>query len=108
MTAENISRENYVNGRCSHEEYYRAVYNGAGLQANPFSGASVEECRALLAAGDEHLNRKPLGWWDAFHGAYGRALAAGARKLGDGAAYCFANTVCAMKQRMRDVIEGRV
>lgn len=60
------TRKDYMEGRCSHSDYYaevaRALYD-AGLLTLP-SACSGEKVVDALEQGDIHLNTIPLSLWD--------------------------------------------
>lgn len=55
-------RTEYMNGDCSHQEYYVQLADLAGICSIP-DRIQAMSCRAL-ASGDEHLNSISLGTWD--------------------------------------------
>jgi len=55
-------RKDYLEGRCSFEEYYGGIADACGLK--PLDAALVARSRAALESGDEHLNSIPLHRWD--------------------------------------------
>lgn len=58
------TRKDYMDGRVTHAEYYRAVAKTAGVSYAKADPAFMDRCRKTLADGDEHLNTIPLRIWD--------------------------------------------
>lgn len=68
------SRKDYLDGKCTHREYYAQFVNDRtrGVVAQSITMSQ------LLASTDEHLNDIPLGRWDALpHYVAGDMKAAG-------------------------------
>jgi hypothetical protein len=92
------TRADYMAGRVSHDEYYRAVVRTAGLHYSD-THPDVAKWREHLAAGDVHLNRLPLVYWDRLAGLAQASLARALRAHGD--AWSLAGGVCAVKAAAR-------
>jgi hypothetical protein len=58
-----ITRKDYMDGRATHADYYRGVYQDAHISY--VGSALLPVIKAALEKGDEHLNTIPLGLWDA-------------------------------------------
>ena len=97
-----ITRQDYMEHRATHDEYYLDIANEVSLRAS--DKALVERVREALKT-DEALNNIPLDFWDAraqqLIPGYGARLAKAARErgtfwatLGDG--------VCILKVVYRD------
>ena len=56
-----FTRKQYLAGECTHDQYYLAIADAAGLKAG--DPGRIKACRAALMAGDEHLNTLPLPNW---------------------------------------------
>lgn len=95
------TRDDYMNGRATHEEFYRAVNQTAGLAIR--NVPLIAEVKAALARGDQHLNSIPLGRWDvmAFHAS--ASLSRALKAHGD--FYSLGGGVCCMKQAAKDAAE---
>lgn len=95
-----ITRKDYIAGRATFTEFYRAVNATAGLVCR--DKALLFKARAALDAGDEHLNSIPLRIWD-MHAACAHLAVARALKV-HGDSYSLAGGVCSMKQAARDAL----
>jgi hypothetical protein len=93
------TRADYLEGRCTHAEYYRAVNKTAGIRYSPDSPLVVQ-ARAALKTGDQHLNSIPLQQWDSRAASAQTSIATALHKHGD--FYSLAGGVCAMKQAVID------
>lgn len=91
-------REQYLRGEVSFEEFYRSVYQMAGVTLN--GHPIVSEVARALAAGDEHLNSIPIHRWDSLAAAAQGSLSRSLRRHGD--FWSQAGGVCCMKQAARD------
>jgi hypothetical protein len=106
MSDKNIAatptRADYLEGRCTHAEYYGAICRDAGIHYSP-DHHLVTLAREALAAGDEHLNRISLGVWDRQSPRpIPSALAEAFRSRGDYATP--AGLVCVHKQAVREAV----
>lgn len=90
-----ITRNDYMERRVTHQQYYAAIVKTAGIGFHP-NDPFIVRCRAALAGGDEHLNTIPLADWDAI-GRWGRACLGTAFRL-HGDIYSLAGSVCAYKE----------
>ena len=97
-----ITRADYLAGKVTHEVYYRAVNQTAGL--NWENAAILGRVKACLRDGDEHLNKIPLAWWDRqgtnpwLRANLGRAFKVHEDHLS------LAGIVCCLKQAAKDAI----
>ncbi len=93
-------RRQRLDGKVSHEEYYRSVYKAAGVSylGDPLIERRVKAC---LEDGDEHLNSIPLRYWDGLASAV-PALPKAFRDHGD--YFTMAGAVCAVKQAALDAV----
>lgn len=90
-----ITRQDYLNNRCSFEDYYGDVI--AGLRIH-FSENFLAKVREALKT-DKNLNNIPLEQWDAMGFPYEGALARRFKERGD--SYSLAGGVCALKTAAR-------
>jgi hypothetical protein len=101
------SRADYMSGRCSHQDYYRALNKTLGLRLAP-DAAILPRVRGALANGDEHLNTITLATWDRMAAPllslYGLSTADAFRAHGDGMSQ--AGLVCCLKQAARDAADA--
>lgn len=94
------TRQDYMTGKVTFAEFYRAVNATAGLKIT--DADLLQRVRAALAAGDEHLNTIPLPVWDG-RAMFARcALSRALREHGD--FYSMAGGVCCLKQAARDAV----
>lgn len=63
-TTKTITRADYMSGRATHDEYYDALCDLAGVSYADADPQFIERCREALFSGDEHLNSIPLKEWD--------------------------------------------
>ena len=56
------TRDDYIKGRCSHDEYYLAIAKTAGIRYST-DWPLAKRVRKAMAEGDEHLNSIPLATW---------------------------------------------
>lgn len=88
-----MTREDYMNGKVTHKEFYRSVAHEAGIS---FANSSMlPKIKAALASGDEHLNTIPLQTWDALAHVSRTQIATALKKHGD--FYSMAGGVCTLK-----------
>lgn len=100
-----MTYRDYLDGKVSHEEYYRSVNRAAGLRFDAGT-ALVEKVKQALARGDEHLNTIPLVKWD-FMGCNPTLrtnLAEAFKEHGD--FWSMAGSVCCLKQAAKDAAMG--
>lgn len=95
------TREQYLAGQCSFEDYYRGVIatSGARRMVEPKMLARVREA---IAAGDYHLNTIPLGLWDAMAPAWRPIIARALKAHGD--FWSLGGSICFLKQLARDSV----
>lgn len=101
MTTE-PTRKQYMNKEVSFSDFYRAVYQTAGISLGA-NESLVLKVKTALSEGDEHLNSIPLGYWDGLAFSARGSLKKAFKKHGD--FYSMAGGVCAMKQAARDAAE---
>lgn len=96
-------RSDYMNGKCTHAEYYSDIVDAIGGPSKVDLPFSIARIKAALAAGDEHLNTLPLSMWDGrvsgLHGA-----SAALKKRGD--FLSLGTGVCILKQAARMLAEA--
>jgi len=56
-----MTRQEYMDGKVSHQYYYLSLANAAGIT---FDDEFIRTVRVALDKGDEHLNSIPLQRWD--------------------------------------------
>lgn len=97
-----ITRQDYLEGRATHEQYYGEI---CADYYPHFDIPFVESVALALERGDEHLNSIPLVRWDArCPRPVPAALAAKFRERGDYATA--AGLVCVMKFCARRAVLG--
>lgn len=96
---EKPTRIDYLEGRCSHREFYDAVLRTAGVVAPHGDAELKKRVRDALAAGDEHLNSIPPPTWDAHAAPHVARFSAALRAHGD--FWSLAGGVCLMKEWLR-------
>ena len=64
MTSTEPTRQDCLDNKVTHAEYYRAVAKTAGIGPPLFTPAFLDRVRKATAEGDEHLNSIPLQEWD--------------------------------------------
>ena len=94
------TREKYLAGEVSHEEYYRIIAKEAGISF-PVDHELVH--RALKSTDKENLNDIPLHEWDGYASGARSAIDKAMRKHGDW--YSMAGGVCVMKNAVKKTIE---
>ena len=96
------TRADYMSGKVSFADFYRAVANTAGISYRNADPAFLARVKAALASGDEHLNTIPLVEWD--HRGCGLLAAARAFKA-HGDFDSMAGRVCLLKQVAKDAVQ---
>lgn len=103
MNGEKITRENYMAGKVTHQEFHSAVAHAAGID---FSTADIlPRVRAAIAKGDEHLNSIPLRVWDMLALSAKPAITRALKAHGD--FWSDAGGVCVVKQAAREAAQTR-
>jgi hypothetical protein len=92
------TRNQYMNREISHAEFYRSVYQAAGISMA--RSPLLPKVREALANGDEHLNSIPLQMWDSMATNAQAAIARALREHGD--FYSLGDGVCTLKQAAKD------
>lgn len=100
-TATKNTRQAYLDGKCSHREYYGQFVNASVLAIV----ASHVGKDAILKSSDEHLNDIPLKRWDAVFHACPAWIAAAMREAGDFPT--LAGMVCIAKEAANQIREAR-
>ena len=88
-----MTRNDYIEGRCTHDEFYEAVAKAAGVTR--VSDELQQLANAAWANGDEHLNTIPLGVWDAAAAGRQLCITTALKKFGDH--WSMMGGVCVMK-----------
>ena len=91
------TRSDYVNGNCTHREYYSQFVNGATRRAVGW----ILGVEAIGSSMDRSFNDIPLPRWDSFAGWLPMAI--GFREVGDYPT--LAGYVCVAKEAARQVKE---
>lgn len=99
MSNKRFTRDDYMEHRCSHREYYAQFVTQEVKAAVVFHIGAAQ----LQASTDAHLNDIPLVKWDRATAPYSRSLF---KELGDG--WSMAGHVCILKEAARQVIEARI
>ena len=100
-TKTQLTRDDYMSGKCTHQEYYESVAKTARLKL-PVD--MLSRVKVALDAGDEHLNTIPLGDWDGLTNVYSGALAYAFKKHGD--SLSLAGGCCAFKALAKRSVEN--
>ena len=100
MSTKTPTRADYMAKRVSFADYYRAVARTGGFAFRGSTGITLNEVRAVLARGDEHLNTIKLQRWDAVAAAAAPSLNSALRAHGD--VPSLAGLVCIVKQAAID------
>lgn len=97
------TRADYMGGKVTHREFYRAVAETAGIIVT--DAKLIDRVKRALADGDEHLNTIPLGEWDmmAVSAQSWGGLHSAFKAHGDG--YSLAGGVCLFKTMARVAAE---
>lgn len=91
------TRKDYLDGKCSHQEYYRSIVAecGISLENDPIMSKVI----ASLKSGDQHLNNIPLRTWDVIALGQRARMATVLKSRGDW--LTLAGGVCIMKEAAR-------
>ncbi len=97
-----MTRKDYLDGKVSHEEYYRSIAKSAGIDMSYGAYALMERVKKALREGDKHLNTIPLAIWDRMgaNPVLRANLAPVFKAHGD--IMSIAGIVCVLKQAARD------
>jgi len=96
-----FTRKQYLDGECSHSEYYAQMIEGSNAVQLVLSKWTVEELREAYEK-DEHFNNMPLRDWDSLGGS----LKLDFRKFGDLRSNC--GEVCVLKEAARRIVCGLI
>ena len=97
-----ITRQNYLDGKVSHDEYYRTIATEAHISFK--NSDMLPAIKAALKEGDKHLSTIPLRIWDSLTGYIGKIeLQRVFKSHGD--QYSIAGHVCVLKQAARDAAQ---
>lgn len=96
------TRKQYLDGECTHEEYYGQFVTREirQLVSRTFT------VPRLVASPDPHFNDITLRRWDALAGSLGKPTEAALRDRGDWLS--LAGAVCILKEAARQVVEAHV
>jgi len=95
-----MTRKQYLDGVCSHEDYYGEIADAAHIKG---SAIALDRVKAALKAGDVHLNSIPLREWDAWGAAVARVVRQPLEERGD--FVTAAGLVCIVKTAARRAAE---
>lgn len=99
------SRKDYMDGACSHADYYRSLNKTAGIVFRDGAGGiSLDRVRAAIANGDEHLNTIPLAQWDNWAITLEHPLRRALKEHNGSNAWSLSDGVCSCKQAARDAV----
>ncbi len=87
-----LTREEYLNGECTHEEYYEEIAKEAGISYD--NSPELSRIKHKLST-DPHLNNIPLSIWDTRGIRTEAAIHKALKKRGDG--WSLAESVCVHK-----------
>ena len=93
-----LTRKYYLDGNCTHAEYYNQVIKIAGIKLD-VNHRLVQRCKNST---DEHYNDTGLKIWDDHAPVYQLALSKAFNELGD--SWSMAGNVCVLKQAVRNVL----
>lgn len=96
-----LQRADYMSGKCTHEEFYRAIAKTAGIRIT--DPKLIARVKRALERGDTSLNTIPLSLWDAMSENAKGAIFSAAKLHGD--FYSLGIGVCVMKQAAREAAE---
>lgn len=103
MGARSVNRNRYLDGKITHEEYYRALAKTAGVSFQNADPEFLDRVRKALGEGDKHLNSIPLAeWWDSQAYYFSPSVRAAFKEHGD--LFSLAGGVCLAKQAARDAV----
>lgn len=92
------SRKDYMEGRCTHREYYGSLVEELGIRFT--KEKDIERFRRSI---DLHFNDIPLRWWDALASRRPAGSTAAFKARGD--FVTTAGLVCLYKEAARRAIE---
>ncbi len=99
------TRQDYLEGRCEHSEYYGEIAKVCGVAFT--DSADIARFKRALAT-DSNLNSIPLAWWDGRAAALmtynGAAVRRALKERGD--FYSMAGGVCILKEAARKAAGG--
>ena len=95
-------RKDYMDGKITHDDYYRALAKESKVSYADAEPAFLERVRKALADGDEHLNSIPLSIWDARAASLMPSVMAAFKAAGDH--YSMAGGVCLIKRAAKDAV----
>ena len=94
------TRADYMGGKVSFEDYYRSIWQKAGIRVVGLYSSLGPRVRRALAEGDEHLNTIPLLHWDNIATFWQDQISESLKRHGD--AWSLAGGVCTVKQAAID------
>lgn len=96
---EKITRENYINGKINHREYYGGILRLADFEMSP----GHELVQKALKSQDPHYNDIPLILWDNIAMSGQAWTNTALKKVGD--FWSLAGGVCLYKEAVRQAVE---
>ncbi len=94
-----FTRKDYLEGRCSHRDFYGQIVERAGL-VFPSDHALVQRARRST---DPHYNDIPLALWGSAAVSAKPAITRALKETGD--FWSLAGGVCTIKEAVRRVVE---
>lgn len=99
IPAQSPTRAQYLNGECTHREFYGAVVKDAGIRYTPEDFI----VQRAMESKDGHYNDIPLTAWDAEAAVARPAISRALKAHGD--FWSLAGGLCVVKEAVRQVIE---
>lgn len=100
----NFTRSDYMNGNCSHYEYY-SQFVTQGMKDIILSKYTKEQLKSYYEK-DENLNNIPLKWWDSSENFFKQSIARTNSRLNGSNTWSSSQHTCAMKAAARQIIES--
>ncbi len=95
-----LSRKKYMAGECTSDQYYRDVYQDAGITITDLQ--ALERVHRALKAQDEYLTTIPMRIWETLAMVVQRPLREAFTKHGE--PYTTASAICALKVAAIDAV----
>lgn len=94
------TRKQYLDHEVTHEEYYRAIAETAGIWLGP----DHPLVKQALTSTDEHYNDVPLKVWDSYFPIYRMQLQRALKAHAGTEGVSLSDNTCTLKQAVRDAI----
>ena len=96
------TRKQYINGDCTHDEYYgQFVSRGVILAVERMVGAT-----RIVESQDQHFNDIPLHVWDALNAPIRHICGQSISEANGSGGISLSDTVCVAKQAAKQIKEG--